>query len=74
MEIVFLQIERWNTCHKIYEDKATLAFLDISPVKMGMFAIPKEHHANIWNSREKFIEVVRTVKQSYAVKASMPMA
>ncbi len=60
--------------HKIYEDKDTLAFLDISPVNIGhVLVIPKEHHANIFEIPEKaLLEVVRTVKKvSHAVKKGL---
>ena len=35
-------------CHRLYEDEATLAFLDINPANPGhALAIPKAHHPNL---------------------------
>lgn len=36
-------------CFKLYEDDATLAFMDINPVHPGhALAIPKSHHADLF--------------------------
>lgn len=50
---------------KIYEDEATLAFLDISPLNPGhTLVIPKEHHENIFDvSDESLAPVMRTAKK-----------
>ena len=59
---------------KIYENEASLAFLDINPVNIGhVLVIPKEHHANIFEITEKnLLEVVKTVKKvSHAVKKGL---
>lgn len=40
-------------CFKLYEDAATLAFLDINPVAPGhALVIPKNHAANLFDSLE----------------------
>ena len=60
--------------HKVYEDKDTLAFLDINPVNIGhVLVIPKGHYANIFEIPEKdLLDVVRTVKKvSHAVKKGL---
>lgn len=37
-------------CHKVYEDEATLAFLDIHPVQPGqVLVVPKKQVAFVWD-------------------------
>ncbi len=37
-------------CHKVYEDKNFLAFLDISPLNPGhTLVIPKKHYRWVWD-------------------------
>jgi histidine triad (HIT) family protein len=37
-------------CHKVYEDKDFLAFLDINPVSVGhTLVIPKKHYRWVWD-------------------------
>lgn len=60
--------------HKIYEDKNTLAFLDITPVNIGhTLVIPKEHHINIYETPEELIsDMMKTVKRiSKAIKSGL---
>ncbi len=49
---------------KVYEDEHSYAFLDIHPVNRGhTLVIPKEHHANIYDTPpEVFANVMRTVQ------------
>ena len=57
---------------KIYEDDASLAFLDIRPVNPGhTLVIPKAHYRNILDIPEEiFADVARTIKKvAPAVKA-----
>jgi len=60
----------------IYEDKDTLAFLDISPVNIGhTLVIPKKHFRNVFDiPKEEYKKVMETVwkitpKIKEAVKA-----
>lgn len=60
--------------NKIYEDKTTLAFLDISPVNIGhALVIPKEHFVNIYETPEEIMtDMVKTVKKiSHAIKKGL---
>ena len=44
---------------KLYEDKATLAFLDINPVNAGhALVVPKTHASNLFESAEKDLAAV----------------
>ena len=57
---------------KVYEDDASLAFLDIRPVHRGhTLVIPKAHYRNILDIPEEiFADVARTIKKvAPAVKA-----
>ncbi|MCX6752672.1 MAG: HIT family protein [Candidatus Nomurabacteria bacterium] len=60
--------------HKVYEDKTTLAFLDISPVNIGhTLVIPKEHYINIYETPENIMmDMMKTVKKiSHAIKKGL---
>ncbi len=48
----------------LYEDDATLAFLDIRPINPGhMLVVPKEHHANIYDiPADVFARVMETAR------------
>ncbi len=50
--------------YKIYENKSTLAFLDIYPISYGhILVIPKKHYENIYSmDNEILTEVIKTVK------------
>lgn len=52
---IFCEIVKGNApCTKVYEDKATLAFLDIDPLTKGhVLIIPKAHFENIQDIDEK---------------------
>lgn len=55
----------------VYDDKTTLAFLDIAPVNAGhALVIPKEHYKNIYETPEKILlDMIKTVKKiSHAIK------
>ncbi len=51
--------------YKIYENKKTLAFLDIFPISKGhILVIPKTHYENIYDIDEETLqEVFKTVKK-----------
>lgn len=51
--------------HKVYEDKKTLAFLDINPVHPGhILVVPKNHSANIEEiSEDDLMAVSLTMKK-----------
>jgi len=56
---------------KVYEDEATLAFLDISPVNIGhTLVIPKKHYVNIYETPEDvMMHLMKTVKKvSHGIK------
>jgi len=60
---------------KLYEDAATLAFMDINPVHDGhCLVIPKAHSANVFEiDPEDFATAARaTAKLARAVKAAIP--
>lgn len=71
-DCVFCKIAKGEIpCTKIYEDKDTLAFLDINPTNKGhTLIIPKQHFKNILDvSSEAFQKVMETVRKiSPAVK------
>jgi len=52
-------------CHKVYEDKNYLAFLDVNPVNQGhTLVIPKQHSRNILEiDKEALQDMVVIVKQ-----------
>ena len=52
-------------CNKIYEDKDTLAFLDIHPINPGhTIVIPKKHVKDFYNLDDKtYLNVMKTVKK-----------
>ena len=53
--------------HKVYEDEATLAFLDINPVSDGhTLVIPKKHSENIYDIREDSLQKVALTVQKVA--------
>ena len=51
--------------YKVYEDEATLAFLDINPVNPGhTLIVPKRHFANIEEADEETLSLImKTVKK-----------
>jgi len=53
------------TSYKVYEDKYTFAFLDISPVNPGHILVtPKNHIKNIEEADEKTLcQIMRTIKK-----------
>lgn len=69
---IFCKIVRGEiSSHKVYEDEATFAFLDIRPNNPGhTLVIPKEHTPNIYEiSEETFEAVTKTAKKvAIAVK------
>ena len=61
-------------CHKIYEDDAVLAFLDIGPLVKGhTLVIPKAHHATVMDIPPETLSAVtaRLPKISKAVLAAV---
>ena len=53
-------------CHKVYEDDATLAFLDIHPVQPGqVLVVPKKQIGFVWDMESddyrRLMETVRKV-------------
>ena len=61
-------------CHRVYEDAAVLAFMDIRPVGEGhTLIIPKAHHENLLAaSEEAMAAVARTsVRMARAIKSAL---
>lgn len=52
-------------CHKIYEDDATLAFLDIHPIQPGnVLVVPKKQVAFIWDMKsDDYQHLMATVQK-----------
>ncbi len=52
--------------YKIYEDKKTLAFLDVNPVSRGhALVIPKKHARNLFDiPKEDLIAISATIKKT----------
>jgi histidine triad (HIT) family protein len=66
MECIFCQIVAGSlSCHKIYEDEDTLAFLDIAPVNYGhTLVIPKKHYTNMEEiPEEDLCRLIKAVKK-----------
>jgi len=62
-------IEGKIPCNKIYEDKNTLAFLDINPINKGhTLVIPKEHSKNILDVNQKDLDDVSETVRKLAPK------
>ena len=56
--------------HKVYEDDATLAFLDINPISDGhTLVIPKQHFENLLDTSEEDVKAV-AVSVKKIVKAA----
>lgn len=54
-------------CFKIYEDAATLAFMDINPVHPGhALAIAKEHHQDLFSIPEDLLAATAATLQKVA--------
>ncbi len=62
-------------CHKIYEDKDSLAFLDIKPHALGhTVVIPKNHVETVfelseWEAQELMIDVITVMNRIKTVLA-----
>ncbi|MDD5071211.1 MAG: HIT family protein [Patescibacteria group bacterium] len=66
MDCIFCKIISGEIpCYKVYEDKDTLAFLDIAPVNPGhTLIVPKKHYANIEEIPEgESAEVMAAIKK-----------
>ena len=70
MDCIFCKIiEGKIPCHKIYEDKEFLGFLDINPKCEGhMLIIPKEHYENIFDIPEEILKNLIATAQKIAKK------
>ena len=65
-ESIFTKIIKGEIpCHKVYEDEATLAFLDIHPVQPGhTLVIPKKQVEFVWDlDRELYTAVMVTTQK-----------
>ena len=65
-ESIFTKIVKGEIpCHKVYEDDATLAFLDIHPVQPGhVLLIPKQQVEFVWDlDEELYAAVMSTAKK-----------
>lgn len=51
-----------QTCHKVYEDDETIAFLDIFPLRRGhTLVVPKRHVDNLSALTRSYDAVMRTL-------------
>lgn len=56
-------------CHKVYEDDATLAFLDIHPVQPGhTLVIPKQQVAFVWDLDPETYQALMATVQKVALR------
>jgi len=56
-------------CHKIYEDKDFLAFLDVNPKREGhTLIIPKKHYQDVFDIPEEVFKGLMLVVQKLAKK------
>lgn len=60
MDCIFCRIVAGQIpCFKVFEDEATLAFMDINPLAEGhLLVIPKAHCANLWEADESTLSAV----------------
>jgi histidine triad (HIT) family protein len=62
---IFCKIAKGEiSCHKVYEDKKFLAFLDIKPLGKGHTqVIPKKHYRYVWDvpNAGEYFEVVKKI-------------
>lgn len=67
---IFCEIVKGTaSCTKVYEDKATLAFLDIDPLTKGhVLIIPKAHYENIRDIDEKTLSQLTLAAKKVATK------
>ncbi len=57
-------------CIRIFEDDATLVFMDIMPQSDGhMLVVPKQHGANIWDIDQPSAMAIMTVGQRLSLVA-----
>ncbi len=70
MNCLFCKIARGEIpCHRIYENKKILAFLDVNPHAQGhTVVIPKKHAVRVFElnedeQKEMFIDVVKVMKK-----------
>ncbi len=68
MDCIFCKIVAGDIpSHKVYEDDATFAFLDISPASRGhTLVIPKQHTADLFNVPTHSLEAVGRTTQHIA--------
>lgn len=60
-------IEGGLTSYRVYEDKDTLAFLDIFPIHPGhVLVVPKKHSADIFDTPENELQAVITAAKKIA--------
>ncbi len=75
MDCIFCKIVKGEIpSHKVYEDDATLAFLDINPISDGhTLVIPKQHSENLLDTSEEDVKAVAVAvkKVAKATKAAM---
>jgi|SRR5579862_2050971 len=64
---IFTKIVRGEiTCHKVYEDDKTLAFLDINPIQKGqVLVVPKKQVGFVWDlSHDDFQALMSAVQKA----------
>jgi|SRR3989344_1020000 len=70
MDCIFCKIVKGEIpSFKIYEDEATLAFLDIKPATKGhALVIPKQHFENVFDISEDALQKVSLVAKKLSAK------
>ena len=70
MDCIFCKIVKGEiTSFRIYEDEATLAFLDIKPATKGhALVIPKQHFENVFDISEDALQKVSLVAKKLSAK------
>ena len=68
MDCVFCKIAKGEIpCHKVYEDKDFLAFLDINPLNPGhTLVIPKKHYRWVWDIEDigEYFETIKKIAKA----------
>ncbi|HET7320066.1 MAG TPA: HIT family protein [Candidatus Saccharimonadales bacterium] len=67
-ESIFTKIVKGEIpCHKVYEDDATLAFLDIHPIQPGqVLVIPKKEVPYVWDMDDELYSAVMATAKKVA--------
>ena len=69
-ETIFTKIVKGEiSCHKIYEDELTMAFLDIHPLRPGhTLVIPKRQIEFVWDLPDELYQAVMMTTKKVALR------